>query len=79
MRANAQLLGMKVDQYLGLLNCAGAILWEFAKGCPADATIVSITLQHVGVPLDLAEQFANVLTFLGVLTWCSAIKLTREA
>jgi hypothetical protein len=60
MKLTAQSLGLKVDNYLSLLDSAGAILWEFVKGSPSDPTLVSISLQHVGVPVDLAEQFANV-------------------
>lgn len=63
LKSTAQSLGMKTDTYISLLNSAGAILWEFAKGSPSDPTVVSISLQHVGVPVDLAEQFANVSRF----------------
>lgn len=60
IKSAAQSLGMKTDHYVSLLNSAGAILWEFAKGSPSDPTVVSISLQHVGVPVDLADQFAQV-------------------
>jgi hypothetical protein len=56
----ASSLGMKPDLLLSLLHSAGSILWEFAKGSPSDPSLVSITLRHLNVPDDLADQFANV-------------------
>lgn len=43
-----------------LLQAAGAVLWEFAKAAPDDSSIVSQSLQQVGLPADLANQFSAV-------------------
>jgi hypothetical protein len=67
IRGLSQSLGIKVDALISLLQCAGAILWEFAKGSPSDSSIVAISLQQVGLPPDLAEHFASVSKFLSLI------------
>lgn len=53
-------LGIKLDAFASMMHSAGAILWEFAKGSPTDPSIVAITLKQVGVPDELADEFATV-------------------
>ena len=62
IKSIAQTLGIKLDMLISLLHSAGTILWEFAKGSPSDATVVSISLQQVGLNPELSEQFANVFS-----------------
>mmetsp|Transcript_6659 Transcript_6659/g.10918 ORF Transcript_6659/g.10918 Transcript_6659/m.10918 type:complete len:214 (+) Transcript_6659:94-735(+) len=58
MKELASSLSMKPDTFKTYCHTAGAILWEFAKGNPADSSIVGITLQQLGLSEEVAEMFS---------------------